>query len=187
MAFKFTPQDIPDIVLIEPEIFADERGFFLEVIKKSVFFEQGVEGNIVQVNHSKSAANVLRGLHYQLNPHGQGKIVSVIAGEIFDVAVDIRRGSPTFGKWVSARLSAVNKHLLYIPIGFAHGFCVLSDNAEIIYYCSEEYSLKHERGVLWNDPALDIKWPIADPTVSDKDKAWPALAEADNNFIFDKQ
>jgi len=184
MATKFISQKIRDIVLIEPEIFGDERGFFLEVIKKSVFESHGVNANIVQVNHSKSGKGVLRGLHYQINPSAQGKIVSVVAGEIFDVAVDIRKNSPTYGQWAGVRLSSNNRHMLYIPEGFAHGFCVTSDGAEVIYYCTGEYSPNDERGILWDDLTIGIKWPVSDPVISEKDRLWPKFESADNNFVY---
>ena len=182
MSFKFSKMRIPDVVLIEPRIFFDSRGFFGEILKTSEFQANGVSMTLSQVNHSRSQKDVLRGMHYQLNPQAQAKIISVIQGEIFDVAVDIRRQSPTFGQWVSENLSSSNKRMLFIPEGFAHGFCVLSDAAEIIYYCSREYAPQQERTILWNDPTINISWPVKEPLLSHKDSGGVLLSAADNNF-----
>ncbi|HOT91194.1 MAG TPA: dTDP-4-dehydrorhamnose 3,5-epimerase [Anaerolineae bacterium] len=185
MPFTFTRLQIPDVILIEPRVYGDARGFFVETYKHSEFAAAGIPRVFIQHNHSHSAHGVLRGLHYQLHPMAQGKLLSVVAGEIFDVAVDIRRGSPTYGQWVGAALSAANHHLLYVPPGFAHGFCVVSDMADLLYYVTAEYSPSHERGILWNDPALGIAWPIAEPRLSSKDANAPCLRDAENNFIWE--
>ena len=186
MSFNFKKLIVPDVVLIEPRVYADSRGFFVEVLKASEFQAHGIPSVFVQVNHSKSQKNVLRGLHYQLNPLAQGKLISVVQGEIFDVAVDIRRGSPSYGKWVGEGLSETNRKMLYVPPGFAHGFCVLSDEAQIIYYCSKEYAPDMERTILWNDPAIGIIWPVKNPVMSAKDIDGNLLADTDNNFDFSK-
>lgn len=162
--------DIPDVVVIEPKVFGDDRGFFLESFNQQQFNETvGQHGTFVQDNHSRSAKGVLRGLHYQIqNP--QGKLVRVVSGEIFDVAVDIRRGSPTFGKWVGEVLSAENKRQMWVPIGFAHGFLVLSDSAEVLYKTTDYYAPAYERAIAWNDPTLKIEWPVnGTPILSAKD------------------
>lgn len=184
MPFEFTPLEITGAVLIVPRVFPDERGFFMETYKRSEFAAEGITETFVQCNHSKSAKGILRGLHYQKYPHAQGKLVRALAGEIYDVAVDIRDGSPTFGQWVAVSLSSENKKMLYVPAGFAHGFCVISADAEIQYMTTEEYAPKFEAGVIWNDPDLDIDWPIVEPELSARDRAWPRLREADNNFRF---
>ncbi len=172
---------IPDVWLIEPKLFGDERGFFFESFNQRVFNEvTGLDLCFVQDNHSKSAKNVLRGLHYQLPPKAQGKLVRVIAGEVFDVAVDIRRDSPTFGQSVSAILSAENRHQIWIPTGFAHGFLVLSDTAEFLYKTTEYYAPECERSIAWNDPALGIFWPLRQaPTLSPKDASGSLLVDAE--------
>lgn len=175
--FRFTKTEIPGIVLIEPQVFGDERGFFMETFKKSEFEVNGVSGDFVQDNHSCSRRNVLRGLHYQEGDSAQAKLVRCVRGEIFDVAVDMRKNSPTYLKWVSANLSESNRRMLYIPAGFAHGFCVLSDEAEMIYKCSKEYDPRSEKGVLWNDEAIGILWPITDPLLSQKDAVHPRVAD----------
>jgi dTDP-4-dehydrorhamnose 3,5-epimerase len=187
MSFKFSKLSIPEVVLIEPKIFSDSRGFFVELFKASEFQSNGIRAKFVQVNHSRSQKNVLRGLHYQLNPKAQAKLISVVYGEIFDVAVDIRRESPTYGQWVGESLSDTNKKLLYIPEGFAHGFCVLSDEAQIIYYCSEEYAPQMERNILWNDPEIGVSWPIHEPVLSSKDLGGLFLSMVDNNFDYFKK
>lgn len=174
---KATPLAIPDVLLIEPRVFGDDRGFFYESFNQRAFAEAtGVKLAFVQDNHSKSARNVLRGLHYQLAPKEQGKLVRVIAGEVFDVAVDIRGDSPTFGRWVGERLSAENCRQLWIPPGFAHGFLVLSASAEFLYKTTDYYAPECERSIAWNDPTLAIEWPLAGaPLVSAKDAAAPPL------------
>ena len=168
---KSIPLAIPDVVLIEPKVFGDERGFFYESFNQRAFNEAtGLDLMFVQDNHSKSARNVLRGLHYQLSPKAQGKLVRAVTGEVFDVAVDIRQGSPTFGQWVGEILSADNKRQMWIPPGFAHGFLVLSESAEFLYKTTEYYAPEHERCILWSDPDLAIAWPITgEPMMATKD------------------
>ncbi len=183
MPFSFTRLKIPSVILVEPRVFNDNRGFFLELYKSSDFAPK-ISMNFVQLNHSRSIKNVLRGLHYQKQPAAQAKLVTVIRGEVFDVAVDIRRGSSTYKHWVGAKLSADNHHLLYIPPGFAHGFCVLSDVVDVLYYVSVEYSPEHERGILWSDTEIGVEWPVTMPEVSVKDASLPLLKDADNNFTF---
>jgi dTDP-4-dehydrorhamnose 3,5-epimerase len=170
---KITPLSIPDVLLIEPRIFEDTRGFFFESFREDVFKkETSLNVSFVQDNHSKSSQGVLRGLHYQLSPHAQGKLVRVIEGEIFDVAVDIRKDSKTYGRWVSQILSKENKKQLWIPEGFAHGFLVLSEIAELLYKTTEYYAPEFEQSIIWNDKHLNIKWPINDlPKLSYKDMA----------------
>ncbi|EAM8445564.1 dTDP-4-dehydrorhamnose 3,5-epimerase, partial [Salmonella enterica] len=153
--------EIPDVLIFEPKVFSDERGFFMESFNQKVFEEAvGRKIEFVQDNHSKSTKGVLRGLHYQVEPYAQGKLVRCIAGEVFDVAVDIRKDSETFGKWVGVNISSENKRQLWIPEGFAHGFLVLSDSADFLYKTSNYYSPIHERGIVWNDPTININWPI---------------------------
>lgn len=175
------------VVIIEPDVFADERGFFLETFEESRYREAlGIEDRFVQDNLSMSKKGVLRGLHYQAPPFGQGKLVSVLSGKVFDVAVDIRFGSPTFGKHVGVELSGENHRQFFVPAGFAHGFAVLSDTALFAYKCTNVYSREHDRGVLWSDPALGIDWDITDPIVSEKDQRHPLLADIVEEYIFDK-
>lgn len=175
-----TPLAIPDVLLLQPRVFGDERGFFFESFNQRRFEEAvGKPVNFVQDNHSRSVRNVLRGLHYQIK-QPQGKLVRVVAGEVFDVAVDIRKNSPTFGKWVGAILSAENKHQLWIPEGFAHGFVVLSESAEFLYKTTDYWAPEHERSLLWNDASVGIEWPFeGEPLVSAKDRDAKHLAEAD--------
>ena len=184
MPFIFERLSIPDVLLIKPRVFEDARGFFLETYKHSEFAAQGVLGPFVQVNHSHSATGVLRGLHYQKLPRAQGKLLGVAHGSIFDVAVDIRVGSPTYGAWVGAMLSSENHHQLYVPPGFAHGYCVVDGPADLIYQVTEEYSPEHERGILWNDPSIGVDWPIEMPELSARDRTQPLLREADNNLVY---
>ena len=176
MPFTFEPTELPDVILISPRIFGDERGFFVEIYKRSEFQAAGIDAPLVQENHSRSTAGTLRGLHYQREPRAQGKLVRVLQGTIYDVAVDIRPESRTFGRWVGVTLTAESKQSLYVPPGFAHGFCVTSDAAEVVYLTTDEYSPDHEHGLRWNDPALNIAWPIAEPTLSARDRAWPPFA-----------
>ena len=172
------PTAIPDVLLLEPRVFGDERGFFLESWNKRTFAELGITADFVQDNHSRSQKNVLRGLHYQIE-HAQGKLVRVTAGEVYDVAVDLRRSSPTFGRWVGFTLSAADKRMAWIPPGFAHGFLVTSDSAEFLYKTTDYYSPAHERTLLWNDPRLAIPWPLdGEPLLAAKDKAGTPLAAA---------
>jgi dTDP-4-dehydrorhamnose 3,5-epimerase len=169
-------------MLIEPPVFSDDRGFFLETYKRSAFVKAGIVENFVQISHSKSSRRVLRGLHYQKYPHAQAKLVRVLVGEIYDVVVDLRRGAPTYGRWLAEVISAEEKKMIYVPEGFAHGFCVLSDEAEVLYTTSSEYAPKLESGIIWNDPDLRIEWPINQPVLSERDSRWPCLRNADNNF-----
>ncbi len=178
---KFTPLDIPDVLLLEPTVFGDERGFFMETWRKDAFEQHAGTTSFVQENHSRSSANVLRGLHYQIR-HAQGKLVRVTDGEVFDVAVDMRRSSPCFGKWTGTRLSGDNKRQLWVPPGFAHGFLVLSEQVDFVYKCTDYYAPEFERVLRWDDPALAIDWPIAvdvAPTVSERDAAGSAFADAE--------
>jgi len=177
MPFEFIKLEIPEVILIKPKVFSDERGFFLETYKYSEFALNGIKEKFVQDNHSKSAKNVLRGLHYQLNPKAQGKLVKCVRGEIYDVAVDIRRDSPTLGRYVSCTLSEENKFMLYIPAGFAHGFAVLSETAEVIYKATEEFAPELDCGIKWNDADINIKWPIENPIISAKDVKLPLLSD----------
>ena len=174
----FTELELPGVILVEPRVFGDARGFFMEVYHKARFAAGGIGVEFVQDNHSRSQGHVVRGLHYQLH-HPQGKLVRVIVGAIFDVAVDIRRGSPTFGRWVGRSLSADNRCQLYVPPGFAHGFCTQSDVAEVLYQCTDFYHPEDERGILWNDPDIGIAWPISDPVLSDRDGRNPRLRDAE--------
>ena len=176
MSFEFKPLAIPEILLISPRVRTDSRGFFMETYKHSEFAAAGAPDIFVQENHSRSARGVLRGLHFQRSPHAQTKLIRVVSGRIFDVAVDVRQDSPTRGKWVGVELSADDRQLVYIPGWCAHGFCVLSEHAEVVYHTSAEYSPDHESGLVWNDQALGIRWPVTDPLVSDRDKQWPTLA-----------
>lgn len=180
---KVIATSIPDVLIIEPQVFGDERGFFFESFNERHFAElTGVHASFVQDNHSRSTKNVLRGLHYQIQ-QPQGKLVRVVVGEVFDVAVDIRHNSPTFGKWVGITLSAENKRQLWIPEGFAHGFVVTGDSADVLYKTTDYWAPEHERCIIWNDPAIGIQWPIeSEPTLSDKDVAGKLLSEA-NVFL----
>ena len=172
--------EIPEVKLIKPRVFPDDRGFFMQTYHEQQYRDAGIDVRFVQDNWSRSTKGVLRGLHYQLE-HAQDKLVSVIRGEVFDVAVDIRKGSPTFGKWVGAILSEENKHQLFVPKGFAHGFCVLSDEVDFVYKCSDFYTPGDEYGIHWNDPDVGIDWPMADVLVSEKDKAVPLLKNIPQN------
>ena len=182
MPFTFTRLSVPDVILVEPKIFKDGRGYFMETYKFSEFEKNGILNNFVQDNQSLSTKNVLRGLHYQLPPFAQAKLIRCLKGKIFDVAVDIRKSSPTFGKWVSADLSEENKKMLYIPEGFAHGFLTLSETAEIHYKITGEYAPDYERAIIWNDKDISINWPIGDNQeviLSEKDLKSPALKNAE--------
>lgn len=184
MAFQFQRLEIPDIILVKAEQWGDPRGFFMEAYKLSEFTANGIPAMFVQDNCAFSAYGVLRGLHYQKEPKAQGKLVMVPRGRIFDVAVDIRKGSPTYGKWIGEELSAENLSMLYIPPGFAHGYCVISEDAYVVYKVTAEYAPEFDRGIAWNDPEIQVKWPIAEPSLSAKDCQLPPLREADNNFEF---
>jgi len=181
MMMRFTPTAIPDVVLIEPKVFDDQRGFFMETFRASYFAEAGIPTQFVQDNHSGSRRGALRGLHYQVR-QAQGKLIRVVAGEVFDVAVDLRRSSPTFGKWEGVILSADNRLQIWIPPGFAHGFYVLSEWAEVVYKATDYYAPQWERTLLWNDPEVGIAWPMRTgdiPSVSPKDAQGRKLDEAD--------
>jgi len=176
---KVEKTELPGLLRLEPRVFGDARGYFLETWNERVFAEAGIEASFVQDNHSRSARNVLRGLHYQVR-QPQGKLVRVVSGAVWDVAVDLRRGSGTFGRWAGMRLDAESHAMAWIPAGFAHGFLVLSDAAEVLYKATDYYAPQHERTLLWNDPALAIAWPLqADPLLSDKDRRGVPLAQAE--------
>ena len=176
----FIPLSIHDVILIQPDVHRDERGFFFESWQKNKFAKAGIDQEFVQDNHSRSSKNVLRGLHYQIQ-QPQGKLIRAIVGEVFDVAVDLRRSSPSFGKWVSANLSSENFNMLWIPPGFAHGFLVLSDVAEFVYKATDFYAPQYERCILWNDRDLGIDWPISghEPILSEKDSKGKLFREAE--------
>jgi dTDP-4-dehydrorhamnose 3,5-epimerase len=178
MPFVFTPLEISDVILVVPGIFNDERGFFMESYKESDFINNGLNHKFVQDNHSLSKKGVLRGLHYQKNPRAQGKLVRVINGSVLDVAVDIRRNSPTFRKWIAIELSEENNKMLYIPAGFAHGFLSLTDDVHLLYKCTNEYDHELDSGIRWDDPELGINWKIENPIVSEKDRVLPFLKDA---------
>jgi dTDP-4-dehydrorhamnose 3,5-epimerase len=176
---KFVPTELPEVIVVEPDVHRDQRGYFLEAYHQRKYAQGGIAGPFLQDNHSYSLRGTLRGLHAQRrNP--QGKLIRVVHGEIFDVAVDIRRGSPTFGRWVAVTLSGANAKQCYVPPGFAHGFCVLSDSADVEYKCTDFYDPRDEIGVRWNDPDLAIPWPLSDPIVSQKDASLPLLRESTN-------
>lgn len=182
MPFNFERLSIPDVFLIKSKKFEDPRGFFAELFKENDFAGAGITKHIKQINFSESSKGVIRGLHYQLNPFAQGKIIRAVLGRVFDVAVDIRKNSPTFGKWTGAVLDGGLLDMIYIPEGFAHGFEVLSDTAQFEYFCTEIYSPQSERGIIYNDPAVNILWNTKNPLISQKDMAFPALKDAENNF-----
>ena len=179
MPFRFKKLEIPEIILIEPEVFSDRRGFFMEIYRHSDFVHMGIQEHFVQENYSQSIKGVLRGLHFQKNPNAQGKLIQCLKGKIFDVAVDIRRDSPNFKRWISVELSEENKRMLYIPPYFAHGFVVLSEIADVIYKCTKEYSPEDDRGIIWNDPDINISWPIKEPILSEKDSNWGQVSTFD--------
>ena len=184
MPFEFEPQKIKDVILIKPKVFGDTRGFFMESYKQSDFYKNGIKVEFNQDNHSKSSKGVLRGLHYQAKPYGQAKVVRCVRGKIYDIAVDIRPNSSTFGQYVKAELSEDNKHMLYIPVGFAHGFVALADEVEILYKASGEYAPQADRGILWNDPDIGIDWNIDfEPLLSEKDRVQPRLCEINKEEI----
>src|SRR5581483_8942439 len=170
MPFTFTPLELPGLILVEPKVFRDPRGWFLEMYKRSDFVKHGIDAHFVQDNYARSVgAGTLRGLHYQLEPAAQGKLIRVVVGEILDVVVDIRKGSPTYGKWEKILLSEENKRMLWVPPGFAHGYCATSEVSEIVYKVTHEYSPTHERAIRWDDPQLAIPWPSQKPLLSEKD------------------
>ena len=174
---------LPGVLIVEPDLYGDSRGFFYESYNYREYAEQGIADEFVQDNHSRSMRGVLRGLHYQALP-GQAKLVRVVLGQVYDVAVDIRWASPTFGQWVGVVLSAENRRQLYVPVGYAHGFCVTSDVAEFLYKVSSYYSPKHERGIAWDDPDLAIEWPTRCPVLSERDRHHPRLAEANRDYVY---
>ena len=185
MPFEFERCEIPEVVLVKPKVFGDERGFFMETFKESDFKAFGLPTAYTQDNHSKSKAGVLRGLHYQLDPFAQGKLVRVVTGKIFDVAVDVRKGSPTYGQWVGRELSEQNKHMLWVPPGFAHGVLVLEDNSHLLYKCTGEYAPQVEQSIIWNDPDLKIAWPFSGtPQLAEKDAKGQRFATANNNYVY---
>jgi dTDP-4-dehydrorhamnose 3,5-epimerase len=177
MPFNFINLEIAGLVLIEPKVYYDSRGFFFESYKKSDFIKNGINYDFVQDNHSLSKRNVIRGLHYQHMPKAQGKLVRVIKGAVWDVAVDIRRNSPTYKKWLSFELSEKDNKMVFIPPGFAHGFAALADDVHLIYKCTEEYDPALDTGIRWNDPDIGVKWPIANPIISEKDMILPYLKD----------
>jgi len=185
-SFEFRPLvGLPEVIVIEPGASVDERGWFLESYKKSEFEKHGIPFEFVQDNHSRSMAKgILRGLHFQNKPAEQGKLVRCVFGGLFDVAVDIRKGSPTYAKWVSATLSAENQHMMWIPPGFAHGYVTISGVSEVLYKVTYEYSPAHDRSVRWNDPTIGIRWPVLNPVLSKKDAEAPLLQDADGNFVW---
>ena len=174
---KVTPTALPEVLLVEPELHGDGRGFFYESFQALRYAEAGIPGPFVQDNHSRSSRGTLRGLHFQ-EPRSQGKLVQVLRGTVYDVAVDVRRGSPRFGKWMAIELSDSSPSQLWIPPGFAHGFCVLSESADFFYKCTDYYAPEAERAIAWNDPALGIAWPVTEPLLSAKDRAAPTLMAA---------
>lgn len=185
MPFQFRRLEIPEVVLIDPRVFPDSRGFFMETYKSSEFEANGIPDRFIQDNYSHSVKGTLRGLHYQKHPRTQAKLVMAFQGEIFDVAVDIRKNSPTCGRWVGEILSSNNHRMLWIPSGFAHGFCVLSDEADVLYkVAGGEYAPELERGIVWNDPQIGIQWPVATPLLAEKDAILPPLEEAGHDFMY---
>jgi dTDP-4-dehydrorhamnose 3,5-epimerase len=178
MSFTFRSLDIPDVVLVRPERHHDTRGAFTETYRRSAFLAGGIDADFVQDNFVRSGPGVLRGLHYQRPPSAQGKLVQVLRGRVFDVSVDLRRGSPSFGLWVARELSGDSGEGLWIPAGFAHGYAVLSDGADLVYKVTREYDAAREAGVRWDDPTLAIPWPLDRPVVSDRDRSLPGLHEA---------
>ena len=186
MSFIFNPLRIPEVISITPNLFNDERGYFFENFNHSSFKNRNndpIDLNFIQENFSKSKKHVIRGLHFQKNPKAQAKLVTAVSGEIFDVAVDLRKNSLTYGKWVSEILSETNHKSLYIPEGFAHGFCVLSEGANVVYKINREYSPNHEQGIIWNDPDIDISWPISEPIISEKDQNLPYFKNQTYDFM----
>ncbi len=180
---RVTETKLPGVLILEPQVFGDERGFFMETYEAKRYAKVGIEAPFVQDNLSFSQRGVLRGLHFQ-NPHGQGKLVSVLQGEVFDVAVDIRLGSATFGQWTGSTLSSENKRQFWVPPGFAHGFCVTSETALFSYKCTDFYAPEHEGSIRWNDPQINISWPVQEPQLSDKDQQAPLLKDIDQARLF---
>jgi dTDP-4-dehydrorhamnose 3,5-epimerase len=184
MSFTFRSLEIPGVVLVRSARHNDARGFFMETFRASSFQEAGITGPFVQDNLARSWQGVLRGLHYQLLPRPQGKLVQVLRGEVFDVAVDMRKGAPTFGRWVGQKLSGAADELLWIPPGFAHGYLVLTDSADLSYKVTAEYDAALDRGIRWDDPRVGVEWPVTHPVLSMKDRALPLLSDAENPFTW---
>lgn len=185
LMMKIVDTTLDEVKIVEPKVFKDSRGFFMESFHQKKFEEMGLIYDFIQDNHSLSIdKDVIRGLHYQLKPFAQTKLVRVITGAIYDVAVDIRKGSPTFGQWVGVTLSEQNNRMLLVPKGFAHGFCTLSENTHVQYKVDEYYSAENDRGIMWNDPTLAIDWPSNKPILSKKDKNQPFLENIENNFVY---
>jgi dTDP-4-dehydrorhamnose 3,5-epimerase len=184
MPFEFFETELSGVYYIKIKKNLDDRGFFMESYKRSEFISNGITDKFIQDNHSRSSKGVMRGLHYQKNPKAQGKLIRVLSGEIFDVAVDIRNGSPTYGKWIGKSLSEDKANMLFVPPGFAHGFCVMSKQADIFYKTTDEYAPEYDSGIIWNDPELNIQWPITNPILSAKDAQLPLFQNANNNFLY---
>jgi len=184
MPFIFEDTCLPGVKIVTPRVFPDGRGSFLESYKRSDFVKAGIDADFLQDNHSKSAGGVIRGLHYQKAPYAQAKLLRVVAGTIYDVVVDLRKGSPAYGKWLGVELSSENCKMIYVPVGFAHGFSAISESVEILYKVSAEYCKAAEAGIIWNDPALGIDWRLENPILSEKDAVLPPLSAADSNFVF---
>ena len=182
MPFRFRELEIPGVVVAEAVSFEDSRGSLAELYKESAFADNGIPGGFVQDNLSHSSQDTLRGLHFQMHPKAQGKLVIPLSGVIFDVAVDIRRGSPTYRQWVGEELSADKRQMMYVPEGFAHGFCVLSDDADVLYKMTAEYAPELEAGIRWDDPSIAVRWPVASPRLSGRDAKLPMLADVPHNF-----
>ena len=182
----FTETELEGVLVLGPRVWEDRRGFFFESYSQRTFSDHGLAIDFVQDNHSMSRRNTVRGLHYQQPPHAQDKLVRVVAGEVLDVVVDLRRGSPTFGKSLSINLSSNNRKMLFVPKGFAHGFCTLSNTAEMLYKCSSLYAAGAARGLRWNDPALDIVWPVSEPILSEQDQTHPHLAQLGPAFDYEQ-
>lgn len=187
MPFNFRALEIPEVIEVKAIIFEDERGFFMESYQRTAFESGGITEGFVQDNYSYSVAGVFRGLHYQNPPRAQGKLVHVLRGEILDVAVDIRKGSPTEGEAVTVSLTEDNHRMVYVPAGFAHGFLVLSDQASVVYKVTDEYAPEFDRGIIWNDPAISLDLPTTNPLVSEKDKVLPLMRDADIQFVYEKE
>jgi dTDP-4-dehydrorhamnose 3,5-epimerase len=187
MPFRVSATRFAEVLIVEPGVFPDERGFFMEAYKRSELAAHGITDTFIQINQSRSSRDTLRGLHYQKEPKSQGKLVRTLDGEVFDVVVDIRKGSPRYGQWLGVALSSTNNRMLYVPRGFAHGFCVLSEQADILYMVTEEYAPDCEAGIIWNDAELGIDWPVAEPKLSLRDRSWPSLRDADSNFEYHGQ
>lgn len=182
MPFTFEETALNGLFVVKPKLFGDERGFFMETFARRDFEQAGVKMDVVQINHSRSSKGVLRGLHFQRHPYEQAKLVRCLRGEIFDVAVDIRAGSETYGKHYSINLSESNRYMLYVPRGFAHGFLALSNIVEVEYAVDNSYAPSYEGGIIWNDPELGINWPVSNPLLSEKDSKWPSLRQLINSY-----